>query len=48
MPRRTLIKGGYVLSIDPAIGELRSGDVLLEDDTIAAVGAEPRGRGRAR
>ena len=37
MPRRTLINGGYVLSIDPAIGELAVGDVLVEGETIAAV-----------
>ena len=35
---RTLIKGGWVLSMDDAIGELRGGDVLIEDNTIAAVG----------
>ena len=37
MPRRTLIRGGHVLSIDPAIGELERGDVLVEDERIAAV-----------
>ncbi len=35
--RRTLIKGGYVATLDPSIGELKSGDVLIEDGTIAAV-----------
>ncbi len=35
--RRTLIKGGYVVTGDAAIGELASGDVLIEDGAIAAV-----------
>ncbi|MCC4315261.1 amidohydrolase family protein [Streptomyces malaysiensis] len=33
----TLISGGHILSMDPAIGELPRGDVLVEDGTIAAV-----------
>jgi len=37
MSNRTLIRGGHVLSIDPEVGDLPSGDVLIEDDTIAAV-----------
>ena len=37
MSNRTLIRGGHVLSVDPEIGDLPSGDVLIEDDTIAAV-----------
>ena len=36
MPR-TLIKGAAIVSMDAAIGDLRSGDVLVEDDRIAAV-----------
>jgi cytosine/adenosine deaminase-related metal-dependent hydrolase len=35
---RTLIRGGTVITIDPAIGNLRPGDVLIEGSTIAAVG----------
>jgi cytosine/adenosine deaminase-related metal-dependent hydrolase len=35
---RLLIRNGYVLSIDPAIGEIPNGDVLIEDGRIAAVG----------
>ncbi len=35
--RRTLIKGPAILSMDAAIGDLRSGDVLIEGDRIAAV-----------
>ena len=38
MTERLLIKGGIVLSQDPAIGELPNADVLVEDDKIAAVG----------
>jgi 5-methylthioadenosine/S-adenosylhomocysteine deaminase len=40
MSNRTLIRGGHVLSVDPEIGDLPSGDVLIEDDTIAAVRPE--------
>ncbi|MQA32116.1 amidohydrolase family protein [Modestobacter roseus] len=35
--QRTLVRGGHVLSMDPAIGELPSGDVLVEDGVITAV-----------
>jgi cytosine/adenosine deaminase-related metal-dependent hydrolase len=35
---RLLIRGGVVLSVDPDIGELPEGDVLIEDGVIAAVG----------
>lgn len=35
--QRLLIRGGTVLSMDPSIGELSSGDVLVEDGRIAAV-----------
>jgi 5-methylthioadenosine/S-adenosylhomocysteine deaminase len=34
---KTLIRGGTVLSMDPQIGDLTTGDVLIEDDRIAAV-----------
>jgi cytosine/adenosine deaminase-related metal-dependent hydrolase len=34
-----VIRNGYVLSIDPAIGELPDGDVLIEDGRIVAVGS---------
>jgi cytosine/adenosine deaminase-related metal-dependent hydrolase len=35
--RRIAITGGYVLSMDPNIGELERGGVLIEDDRIVAV-----------
>lgn len=35
---RTLIKGGWILSMDPGIGDIRGGDVLVDDDSIVAVG----------
>jgi cytosine/adenosine deaminase-related metal-dependent hydrolase len=37
MSKRTLIRGGTVLSVDPEIGNLPRGDVLIEDGAIAAV-----------
>jgi len=37
MAKRLLIKGGAVISVDPSIGELRQGDVLIEGDTIVEV-----------
>ncbi|HEX6337165.1 MAG TPA: amidohydrolase family protein [Jiangellaceae bacterium] len=37
MSDRTLIRGGHVLSMDPDIGDLAQGDVLIEDGRIAAV-----------
>ena len=37
MANRVLIKGGTVLSMDPAVGELPTGDVLIEDGRIVEV-----------
>ena len=37
MPKRVLLRGGHVLSMDPQIGDIYGGDVLLEDDRVAAV-----------
>jgi 5-methylthioadenosine/S-adenosylhomocysteine deaminase len=37
---KTLIKGGQVLTMDRDIGDLAKGDVLIEDDKIAAVQPE--------
>ena len=36
---RKLIKGGIVLSLDPAVGDFASGDVLIDGDRISAVGS---------
>jgi 5-methylthioadenosine/S-adenosylhomocysteine deaminase len=36
--QKFLIKGGYVASLDPNIGELKTGDVLIDGAKIAAVG----------
>lgn len=38
---RTLIRGAHVVSMDPAIGDLARGDVLVTGDRIEAVGAGP-------
>jgi len=37
MGNRMLLRGGYVITMDPAIGDLPGGDVLVEDDRIVAV-----------
>jgi cytosine/adenosine deaminase-related metal-dependent hydrolase len=37
---RTLIKGGYVLTLDPALGDLPNADVLIDGETITAVGTD--------
>jgi 5-methylthioadenosine/S-adenosylhomocysteine deaminase len=40
MGHRTLIRGGQVLTVDPQLGDLPRGDVLIEDGRIAAVDTE--------
>jgi 5-methylthioadenosine/S-adenosylhomocysteine deaminase len=35
---RTLIRGGFVVTMDPALGDQPGADVLIEGDRIAAVG----------
>ena len=35
---RTLIRGGYVLTLDPALGDLPNADVLVDGTTIAEIG----------
>ena len=35
---RLLIEGGLILSFDPAVGDLETGTVLVEDGRIAEVG----------
>jgi cytosine/adenosine deaminase-related metal-dependent hydrolase len=37
MSERTLIRGGTILTMDPDLGDLPRGDVLIEDGAIAAV-----------
>ena len=37
MTRRILIRGGTIVSMDPAIGELARGDLLVEGERIAAI-----------
>src|SRR5215813_2111595 len=36
--RRILLKGGTILSMDPKVGNLAKGDVLIQGKKIAAVG----------
>lgn len=38
--KRTLIRGGYVVSVDPEIGDLDHGDVLIEGSEIVEVGRD--------
>ena len=37
---RTLIRGGTLLTLDPAIGDFAKGDVLVQGDRIVAVGLD--------
>ena len=37
MTNRMLLRNGYVITVDPDIGDLVGADVLIEDDRIAAV-----------
>src|ERR1043166_10053163 len=37
MSQKTLIRGGTVVSMDAEVGDLPTGDVLIEDDKIVAV-----------
>ncbi len=43
--RKILIKGGTVLTMDPALGNLRNADVLIEGSKISAVGQNLSGNG---
>lgn len=38
--RKTLIKGGAILSMDPVVGNHAKGDILIEGSKILAVGAD--------
>jgi 5-methylthioadenosine/S-adenosylhomocysteine deaminase len=40
MADRILLRGGHVLTVDPALGDIPGGDVLIEGDTIAEVGKD--------
>jgi cytosine/adenosine deaminase-related metal-dependent hydrolase len=35
---RLVIRGGFVVSMDPAVGELPNADVLVEDGKIVEIG----------
>jgi cytosine/adenosine deaminase-related metal-dependent hydrolase len=43
--RRVLLTGATVVTMDPALGVLDQGDVLIEGEKIAAVGADLRSQG---
>ncbi len=38
MADRILVKGGHVITVDPELGDIAGGDVLIDGDTIAEVG----------
>ena len=40
MADRILVKGGHVITVDPNLGDIPRGDVLIEGDTIAEVGTD--------
>jgi hypothetical protein len=40
MTQRTLIRGKFIVTIDPALGTISGGEVLIEDGVIAAVGKD--------
>ena len=40
MTKELLIKGGHVVTVDPALGDLPVGDVLVADGVITAVGPD--------
>lgn len=44
-PREYVLTGGYVLSMDPAVGDLDGGDVHVSDGRIVAVGRGISSRG---
>ena len=45
--RRYIIKGGYVMSMDPSVGDFAPGDVLIEGKKIVDVGANLQATGAA-
>jgi len=40
MADRILLRGGHVITVDPQLGDIAGGDVLIEDDRIAQVGRD--------
>ena len=40
MARELLVKGGHVVTVDPELGDLPVGDVLVTDGVITAVGSD--------
>ena len=40
MSKELLIKGGHVVTVDPHLGDLPAGDVLVTDGVITAVGKD--------
>jgi 5-methylthioadenosine/S-adenosylhomocysteine deaminase len=44
-PDRLLIRGGHVLTLSTSLGEFETGDVLIEDGRIAAVGPDVEASG---
>src|ERR1700752_2017945 len=40
MADRIVLRGGHVITVDPALGDIAGGDALIEGDTIAAVGRD--------
>ena len=44
MSQRILIRGGWILTMDPKIGNLTGGDVLIEGDRIQEIGTGLRAR----
>jgi 5-methylthioadenosine/S-adenosylhomocysteine deaminase len=39
-PKRTLLRGGYVVTMDDDLGDIENGDVVLAGDQIEAVGSD--------
>ena len=37
-PRPILLAGGWIVSVDPAIGDIQGGDLLIEGERIVAIG----------
>jgi len=45
--RRTLLKGGTIISMDPSVGDFVQGDILIQGKKIASVGANVKLSGPA-